>query len=176
MFYLSISRTTWSRYDVSWRLCIFQDSQIYADSFKEYANWVLSNYSQGDNDFIVELGSNDGIMLENFANKGIKHLGVEPSQNVAMVAQEHGVNTEVSFFGYQTSKQIIENYGNASAILAANVMCHIPDLNDIAKGAYNLLNEKGVLIFEDHILVTCLKKFLMIKFMTSMYIYSLQYL
>ncbi len=126
--------------------------------FKEYANWVLSNYSQGDNDFIVELGSNDGIMLENFANKGIKHLGVEPSQNVAMVAQEHGVNTEVSFFGYQTSKQIIENYGNASAILAANVMCHIPDLNDIAKGAYNLLNEKGVLIFEDPYLGDMLEK------------------
>lgn len=126
--------------------------------FKEYAEWVMKNYSQGEDDFVIELGSNDGIMLENFAKKNIKHLGVEPSKNVALVARDHGVNTEIKFFGHETSNEILQKYGQASAILAANVMCHIPDLNDIAKGAYNLLNDKGVLIFEDPYLGDMLEK------------------
>lgn len=126
--------------------------------FKGYADWVQENYSQQGDDFIVEIGSNDGIMLENFAKKNIKHLGVDPSANVVEVARSFGVQSQVSFFGYETSKQIVNDYGKASAIISANVMCHLPDLNDIAKGAFNLLNDKGVLIFEDPYLGSMLEK------------------
>ena len=55
------------------------------------------------------------------------------------------------------------------------MLCHIPDLNDIAKGAYNLLNDKGVLIFEDPYLGDMLEKVFTIKFMTSMFIYKYQF-
>ena len=127
--------------------------------FSEYANWVMENYLDDiDNSFVIEIGSNDGIMLENFAKKGIKHLGVDPSANVVEEAKSHGVNSVVSFFGYDTSKLLKEEYGSADAILAANVMCHLPDLNDIAKGAFNMLNDKGVLIFEDPYLGSMLEK------------------
>ena len=126
--------------------------------FKSYAEWVHENYSQAENDFIVEIGSNDGIMLENFSKNNIKHLGVDPSANVVEVAKSFGVNSQVSFFGNESSKQIRNDFGEASAIISANVMCHLPDLNDIAKGAYNLLNEKGVLIFEDPYLGSMLEK------------------
>ena len=126
--------------------------------FKSYADWVNENYSQAENDFVVEIGSNDGIMLENFSKNNIKHLGVDPSANVVEVAKSFGVNSQVSFFGLESSEQIRNDYGEASAIISANVMCHLPDLNDIAKGAFNLLNEKGVLIFEDPYLGSMLEK------------------
>lgn len=127
--------------------------------FKDYADWVIENYLDHMNDrFVVEIGSNDGIMLENFAKQGIDHLGVDPSSNVVGEAIKHGVHSIVSFFGLDSSKYIKEEYGPADAIISANVMCHLPDLNDIAKGAYNLLNEKGVLIFEDPYLGSMLEK------------------
>ncbi len=126
--------------------------------FKAYAEWVLENYSQGDSDFIVEIGCNDGIMLENFSNKNIKHLGIDPSANVVEVARSHGIETQVSFFGHRVGKQVANDYGRASALICANVMCHLPDLNDIAMGASCLLNEKGVLIFEDPYLGSMLDK------------------
>ena len=127
--------------------------------FKSYADWVIENYlDYPDNSFVVEIGSNDGIMLENFAKQGIKHLGVDPSANVVSEAIKYGVQSIVSFFGLDSSKDIKEEYGAADAIISANVMCHLPDLNDIAKGAYNLLNEKGVLIFEDPYLGSMLEK------------------
>ena len=117
--------------------------------FQKYADWVLNNYLRKDDPFVVELGSNDGILLENFSKKKIRHLGVEPSANVADVAIKSGINTEVAFFNNDFAKKIKEKNGKADAILAANVMCHIPDLIEIGKASKTLLKEDGVLIFED---------------------------
>ena len=116
--------------------------------FQEYAAWVKKNYL-GTNPFVVELGSNDGILLENFARDGIAHLGVEPSANVAKEAQKYGVKSVTEFFSPALAEKIVAEYGQADALMAANVMCHIPDLNQVAIGAKNLLKPTGVLIFED---------------------------
>lgn len=126
--------------------------------FKGYADWVCDNHLKGDDLFVVELGSNDGIMLENFAKRGIRHLGVEPSANVAEEARRHGVNTIVRFFSPEAAADIVSEYGQADALLAANVMCHIPDLNGIAEGADRLLKRDGVLIFEDPYLGAMIEK------------------
>jgi len=126
--------------------------------FKAYADWVYDNHLRGDDHFVVEIGSNDGIMLENFAKRGIRHLGVEPSANVAEEALKYGVNTIVEFFAPDCAECIVSEYGQADALLAANVMCHIPDLNGIAKGADILLKRDGVLIFEDPYLGAMIEK------------------
>ena len=72
-------------------------SKYMQDHFKKYANWVNDNYLDQSDPFVVELGSNDGILLENFSKNKIRHLGVEPSSNVAEVAIKNGVNTEIAF-------------------------------------------------------------------------------
>jgi methylation protein EvaC len=126
--------------------------------FRAYADWVADNHLRGDDLFVVEIGSNDGIMLEHFANRGIRHLGVEPSANVAEEARKFGVESIVRFFGPETAAYIVSEYGQADSLLAANVMCHIPDLNSIAKGADLLLKPAGVLIFEDPYLGSMLEK------------------
>lgn len=136
-----------------------RQSKKMRDHFKKYANWVFENYLSNKKDpFVVEIGSNDGILLENFSNRNIRHLGIEPSANVAAEAKKYGINTEVKFFNTNTSQYILEKFGNADVILAANVMCHIPDLKNIGEAAYKLLNEKGVLIFEDPYLGDMIEK------------------
>jgi len=116
--------------------------------FKAFADMVLRDYLGGD-PFVVELGSNDGIMLHNFVDAGIRHLGVEPSQNVAEAARSRGVNTICSFFDEALAGEIKAQNGPADAILAANVMCHIPYLHSVAAGMKSLLKPEGVVIFED---------------------------
>jgi methylation protein EvaC len=136
-----------------------RQSKKMQEHFKKYADWVCENYLSDKNDpFVIEIGSNDGILLENFSKKKIKHLGIEPSANVAKEAEKHGVNTEIKFFNKDTANEVIENYGKASAILAANVMCHIPDLKNIAEAAYLALDQNGVLIFEDPYLGDMIEK------------------
>jgi methylation protein EvaC len=118
--------------------------------FGTYAEYAYENWVAGKTDpFVVELGSNDGAMLENFTKRDIRHLGVEPSANVAAVAREHGVNSLCAFFGEETAKKIVTEHGKADVIMAANVMCHIPDLKDVARGFDALLKDDGVFMFED---------------------------
>jgi methylation protein EvaC len=118
--------------------------------FAHFAASVMDGPLAGRKDpFVVELGSNDGIMLQNFHQRGIRHLGVEPSVNVAEAARAKGINTVGAFFGRDLAGKITAEHGQADAILAANVMCHIPDLNGVAEGVARLLKPDGVFIFED---------------------------
>jgi methylation protein EvaC len=117
--------------------------------FKEFADFVKSRYLQSADPFVVEIGSNDGIMLQNFAGAGIRHLGIEPSANVAKVAIEKGIHTICKFFDENLAREIVAEHGQADAFLGANVMCHLPYLHSVAAGIKILLKPKGVLVFED---------------------------
>jgi methylation protein EvaC len=118
--------------------------------FDRFAVSVMQGVLNGRPDpFVVEIGSNDGIMLGNFQKAGMRHLGVEPSGNVADVARGRGIATISEFFGPKLADKIVGEHGHADVMLAANVMCHIPDLPGIAAGAKRLLKPDGVLMFED---------------------------
>ena len=124
-------------------------SKLMAIHFKEFAQDIISNYLKAENPFIVEIGSNDGIMLQYYREKGIRHLGIEPSANVAKVAQEKGINTVCRFFDETMARDIVAEYGQADAFTGANCMCHIPYIHSITEGIRILLKQDGVLAFED---------------------------
>ena len=127
--------------------------------FKSFSHFVMELIPPSkENSFVIELGSNDGIMLEHFKNGNYRHLGIEPSSNVAKLALEKGINTISKFFDLNLADQIYSEYGLADAIICANVMCHIPNLNDIAKGIAKLLKPNGFLIFEDPYLGDMVRK------------------
>lgn len=116
--------------------------------FKEMAYWMMDNYL-GENPLVVEIGSNDGIMLQNFAREKVNHVGVEPSANVAEVARSKGLNTISCFFDKETAEKIKDEYGKADIITGTNVMCHIPYIHSVFEGVEELLKPSGVLVFED---------------------------
>ncbi len=97
--------------------------------------------------FVVELGCNDGTMLQHFKN--IRHLGLEPAENVYRVALERDCNVWNRFFDRKLAKDIVKVYGQADAIIAANVVCHVADLPDLAAGVRTLLKPNGLFIFEE---------------------------
>ena len=120
-----------------------------AEHFREFAEDVMARYLSSTDPFVVELGSNDGIMLQNFQKRGVRHLGIEPSANVAEAARKKGINTVCKFFDAELAAEIIAENGQADAILGANVMCHIPYLHSVVAGMKSLLKPDGVVMFED---------------------------
>jgi len=120
-----------------------------AAHFRDFAQSVMSSQLNGSDPFVVEIGSNDGIMLQNFAASRIRHLGIEPSANVAEVARSRGIHTVSEFFDEDLAHKIVSEYGQADAFLGANVMCHLPYLHSVAAGVKILLKPDGVLMFED---------------------------
>ena len=117
--------------------------------FALFAEHVRKDFLKAADPFVVEIGSNDGIMLSHFADAGVRHLGVEPSANVAQVARDKGINTISKFFDENLARDIVAQNGQADAILGANVMCHIPYMHSIMAGVKALLKPQGLLIFED---------------------------
>jgi len=128
------------------------------EHFKKFAAFVKDNYLPAKDPFVVEIGSNDGIMLRNFKEAGIKHLGIEPSANVAKVAADKGIDTVCEFFDEAAARRIVEKHGKADAFMGANVMCHIPYMHSVLAGVDILLNPLGVVVFEDPYLGDILEK------------------
>jgi len=129
-----------------------------AAHFKEFAELVKAQYLTAPAPFVVEIGSNDGIMLRHFARAGIRHLGIEPSANVAQVAIDQGVQTLCEFFDEALARRIVAEHGQADVFLGANVMCHIPYLHSVVAGIRILLKPDGILMFEDPYLGDIIEK------------------
>jgi methylation protein EvaC len=133
-------------------------SRFMALHFKAFADHVTADYLNSDDPFVVEMGSNDGIMLQNFANAGVRHLGIEPSKNVAQVAIDKGIRTITQFFDAELADRIVAENGQADAFLAANVMCHIPYMHSIVAGISRLVKPSGIVMFEDPYLGDVIEK------------------
>ncbi len=133
-------------------------SRRMAAHFKDFAEFVMANYLKSADPFVVEIGSNDGIMLQHFANAGVRHLGIEPSANVAKVAMAKDIRTHCNFFDENLARQIVTENGRADAFLGANVMCHIPYLHSVVAGIKILLKPDGILMFEDPYLGDIIEK------------------
>ena len=126
--------------------------------FKAFAESVMAAHPRAPDPFVVEIGSNDGILLQHVAQAGIRHLGVEPSANVARVAIAKGVRTLCAFFNDDLARHIVQEHGQADAILAANVMSHIPIPNSVAAGIRRLLKPDGVFLFEAPSLINVMEQ------------------
>jgi len=124
-------------------------SSVMEEHFQEFAAQILSGGKKRDGFFVIELGCNDGILLKNMADRGCRHLGIEPAANVAEIARSRGVKVVSEFFDNVLTDNVISKFGQADVFCAANVMCHISDIRSVAKNIQRLLKPEGVLIFED---------------------------
>jgi len=106
-------------------------------------------------DFVVDIGSNDGTLISNFQKGGHRILGIEPT-DVSRIANERGIPTIRRYFGRDTAKEVKAKHGPASVVTAANCFAHIEDVHAIVEGIVEMLGDKGVFISESHYLIPLL--------------------
>ncbi|MHA2344529.1 MAG: methyltransferase domain-containing protein, partial [Candidatus Hodarchaeales archaeon] len=114
--------------------------------FRELCYQIENDYLHPKS-FVLEIGCNDGTLLENFAR--FNHLGVEPSANIAEKAREKGLDVLIQFFKESIVDSIIKFKGKADVIISTNVFPHIPDRSDVLKGIKKVLSTEGVWINEE---------------------------
>jgi len=115
---------------------------------KAYAEAMTRRLQLGPQSLAVEVASNDGYLLQHFANVGVPVLGIEPTANTAEAARERGVPTEVMFFNAETGKALAESGVQADLMAANNVLAHVPDIGGFVAGFRHVLKPQGVLTFE----------------------------
>ena len=128
---------------------ISSTSQNMAHHFEKTAFDFLQLVQSRRDPFIVEIGCNDGILLKHIANQGFRHLGIEPSRNVAQASRLQGVQIMEDFFNEKTALKILNDKGPVDILYGANVITHIEDLRSVMKGASTLLKKDGWFILED---------------------------
>jgi SAM-dependent methyltransferase len=124
----------------------------YADSWlqhaRNYTDLMVERFKINPRNFVVELASNDGYLLQYFVQKGIPVLGVEPAANIAKTAIDKGVPTIVKFFGEGLALEMTNEGKKADLLIGNNVLAQVPDINDFVKGMKILLKPRGIITME----------------------------
>ncbi len=134
---------------------IFRD-YAYFSSFSDtwrahcaaYAKAMVARLGLTPESRVVEVASNDGILLTQFLSAGIPVLGIEPARNIAEYANAQGIPTRAEFFGAETARALRGEGYAADLIAANNVLAHVPDLHDFIEGFRILLKPGGTVTFE----------------------------
>lgn len=142
---------------------IFNDEYAYFSSYsasvlehsKQYVDMMVERFGFDGASQVIEVASNDGYLLKYFKDHGVKVLGIEPSGNVAAVAEVAGIPSRVRFFGVETAKALKAEGFSADLMLGNNVMAHVPDINDFIGGFPILVGPTGIVTIEfPHLLKT----------------------
>lgn len=117
------------------------------EHFAAYAADVAERFLEVGSS-VVEMGSNDGLLLGLFRDRGMRVLGIEPASNLAERANAAGLRTRNDFFGADVARDIAATDGRAGAMVANNVLAHIDDLTGVLEGIDALLSDTGVFVAE----------------------------
>lgn len=139
---------------------MFRDDYPYRSSesafmrrhFEAVADLFLAQRPEEEPPFVVEIGSNDGIMLRRIAEAGARHLGVDPSEEASAVARRKGVDVLVDFFEESSALRILHEHGRADVVYSANAFSHISYIDSVLKGVEVLLADDGIFVFEERYL------------------------
>lgn len=113
------------------------------DHARKLVAQVESRIPLGADSLVVEIGSNDGYLLQHY--HGIRVLGIDPSKRAADIAAQKGIETYRTFFNASVGESL---RGRTDVIHANNVLAHVPDLNDFVSGLALMLKPNGMLIIE----------------------------
>jgi len=124
----------------------------YSDSWlehsKKYVDMIIKKLNLSSESKAIEIGSNDGYLLQYFVEKGVPVLGVEPAGNVAEVAKKRGIPTLIEFFGVETANKMKSDGTLADLIIGNNVLAQVPELNDFIEGMKLILKPEGIITLE----------------------------
>ena len=130
-------------------------SDAWLSHARRYVEVMTEKLGLGPASRVIELGSNDGYLLQFFVKNGVPVLGIEPAKNVAAAARARGVATVTKFFSAATARELAREGKQADLIVANNVMAQVPNVNSFVEGIGIILKRDAVCTVEfPHLLRT----------------------
>lgn len=126
-------------------------TRILRENFADLARRCEERFALKAEDLVVDIGSNDGTLLSNFA-KAHRVLGIEPT-DVGAIARDRGIDTLQRYFSLEVGQEVRRDHGPAKVITAANCFAHIENVHPLVEGILALLDEDGVFVSESHYLI-----------------------
>jgi hypothetical protein len=130
-------------------------TKILRDNFTELYQECTKIISFTSEDLVVDIGSNDGNLLNNFKDHH-KVLGITPEE-IGKIAIGKGIPTLIDYFTKNTASRVLKEYGQAKIVTATNVFAHIENVNEVVRCILELLLPDGVFISESHYLLSLIE-------------------
>lgn len=133
-------------------------SPVFVAHFEEYAKDLVKRFRLNSKSLVIEIGSNDGILLKPLKEEGVRVLGVDPATTIAKKATREGITTLPHFLDTKIAKRIVKKYGYADVVCANNAFAHIHDLDEIVQAVKILASKDSVFVIEFPYLIDFLEK------------------
>jgi hypothetical protein len=129
-------------------LYLSQTSDAVKRHAEHLARTFVQRYGLKPGELVMEAASNDGTVLQQFALRGLRTLGVEPAENIAAMARAAGIETASHFFSEPTARHLREKYGPARLVLARHVLAHVAALADFVQALAHVISDDGLVVVE----------------------------
>jgi 2-polyprenyl-3-methyl-5-hydroxy-6-metoxy-1,4-benzoquinol methylase len=135
--------------------------EILYDNYVTLSSWKFQPHVQhqidvlkglsgiNSNSKIIEIGSNDGIFLQQLSENGFKNtLGIEPAKDAYDLSVEKGINTKQIFLNEESSAAIKKEYEDFDIFISRQNLEHMGDLQVVAESIKNLVKDGGYVLIE----------------------------
>jgi SAM-dependent methyltransferase len=149
--------------DILWDNFTFRSgqAQIIIDHLKDVAQVTCNKYNIPINSLIIDVGSNDGTLLQGFKDQGMKVLGIDPAKEIASEANNAGIPTLPEFLTGYLADKIVNEYGNARVVNCFNAFGHADDMNELMASITKMVAPNGIFVFEVSYLVDIIDNLLL---------------
>jgi methyltransferase family protein/putative zinc binding protein/C-methyltransferase-like protein len=105
---------------------------------------------------VLDIGCNDGSLLDFFREKGALTVGLEPTEAFRN-AEQKGHATFNEFLSEEVAKEIVAAHGKPDVITFTNVFAHIEHLDKVILALKRLMAGHTVIVIENHYLGSVLE-------------------
>ena len=131
------------------------DSKEKIEDFKNLILKLSSNFKIKKPE-IIDIGGNDGSLMQIAKARGYTTTNVEPTR-AANLSIRKGVNTIQKKFDFKLVKTLRQKKIEFDFVVSTNFFAHTNNLKEIISGVKNILNDNGILIIEIQYLYKVLK-------------------
>ena len=123
-------------------------SDVMVEHFDAFAAALADRLAAAPGALAVDIGCNDGLLLDGLDRRGVRTLGIDPATNIVEMAREKGLEVVNEYFTPALAEQIREQHGPASVVVTTNTYHHIGDLDSFTEGVSILLGDGGQFVVE----------------------------
>ncbi len=131
---------------------IYGEADTYTTGFqrpRHLEDLITSTVARQDPGKVIDIGCNDGALLEALRRAGYKQvIGVEPNPTAAAIARAKGHEVHTSYLTKELATQLVADNGEFDTVYLRHVVEHVSDLEGFFSSLRMLLRPGGLLVLE----------------------------
>lgn len=143
--------------DILFKEYLYESPPNLIPHFSEMSKTTHAFLQLKDECQVLDIGSNTGLLLKEYAKLNCKISGIEPAKNIAEKARQNGVPTFNEFFNKGFAQYLRAEIFYPDLITCTNCFAHIPNLNEFVESMSMIMYNRSYFVFENAYLLNTIK-------------------